>query len=172
MNFISLFFNQNFNERNPHMNFTDNSRFKIGKNLLSNRLLMINNKIESQWLNLSLVQYKLKCKSIFIHNSFWTPIISLHKCSRKCFCKLSKFKVEPKSKTAGEYKVSKIRQYGFTGARSHAICVRSHNHLKHSLKCKAMVNPAPWREALNFFSWEAICERTTRIGQMRKLFGS
>ena len=70
MNFISLFFNQNFNERNPHMNFTDNSRFKIGKNLLSNRLLIINNKIESQWLNLSLVQYKLKCKSIFIHNSF------------------------------------------------------------------------------------------------------
>ena len=69
LNFISLFFNQNFNERNPHMNFTDNSRFKIGKNLLSNRLVIINNKIVSQWLNLSLDTYKLKCKSIFIPKS-------------------------------------------------------------------------------------------------------
>ena len=67
--FISLFFNQNFNEINPHIRFTDTSKFKVGKNLLPNRFHIINNKIESHWLNLSLNMYKIKCRSVFIGNS-------------------------------------------------------------------------------------------------------
>ena len=43
---LALNFNQNFNERNQKFITIDSSKFKIGKNLASNRLRSINNKIE------------------------------------------------------------------------------------------------------------------------------
>ena len=43
-----------------------NSNTKVGKNLLVNRLVLINDKIKFDWLNLSLDGFKLKCKNIFL----------------------------------------------------------------------------------------------------------
>ena len=48
---LSIFFNQNFNARSNKANFIDNSKYKIGKNLISNRLTIINNSIKFDWLN-------------------------------------------------------------------------------------------------------------------------
>ena len=61
-----LFLNQNFNNRNSKANFFDLSRFKFGKNLITNRLGIINNMIPYDWLNINLTAYKLKCKSLFL----------------------------------------------------------------------------------------------------------
>ena len=63
-----MFFVQNFNERNQIAKFIDLSRYKIGKNLITNRLNIINNKIPLNWLNLSHTTYKLKCKELFLRN--------------------------------------------------------------------------------------------------------
>ena len=64
--FFSLFFNQNFNERNPFINFRDTSHYKVGKNILTNRFPVLNNKIDTLWLNQSLSSYKIKCKNSFL----------------------------------------------------------------------------------------------------------
>ena len=66
---LDLFFNQNFNSRNNKVNFVDSSVYKIGKNTLTNRLHLLNNKIPYEWLNLSLETYKIKCKSLFMSNN-------------------------------------------------------------------------------------------------------
>ena len=63
-----LFFNQNFNQRNFRANFRDLSKRKIGKNLITNRLGIINNKIPYDWFNLNIMSYKLKCKELFLLN--------------------------------------------------------------------------------------------------------
>ena len=65
---LSLFFNQNFNGRNSKANFRDTSNHKIGKNLIANRLSTLNNEIEYDWLNLEKESYKLKCKILFLSN--------------------------------------------------------------------------------------------------------
>ena len=65
---LSLFFNQNFNGRNSKANFRDTSNHKIGKNLIANRLSILNNEIEYDWLNLEKESYKLKCKILFLSN--------------------------------------------------------------------------------------------------------
>ena len=61
-----LFFVQNFNERNQKAKFIDISQYKIGKNLITNRLTVINNMIQFNWLNLTPITYKLKCKELFM----------------------------------------------------------------------------------------------------------
>ena len=61
-----LFFIQNFNDRNQKANFFDASKYKIGKNLITNRLTVINNQIPLDWLNLTPISYKLKCKDLFL----------------------------------------------------------------------------------------------------------
>ena len=61
-----LFFNQNFNQRNENANFFDLSKYKIGKNLITNRLKIINNQIPFNWLNHSYSSYKIKCKEKFL----------------------------------------------------------------------------------------------------------
>ena len=63
-----LFFNQNFNQRNNRANFRDLSKRKIGKNLITNRLTILNNKIPYDWLNVNIVSFKLKCKELFLNN--------------------------------------------------------------------------------------------------------
>ena len=40
-----LFFNQQFNARNPNVKFHNTSRFKVGNNTLSNRFIVLNEKI-------------------------------------------------------------------------------------------------------------------------------
>ena len=63
---LSLFFNQNFNARTEFVNFFDCSSFKIGKNLLSNRFIILNGSIKYDWLNLPFNSYKIKCKAKFL----------------------------------------------------------------------------------------------------------
>ena len=65
---LSLFFNQNFNGRNSKANFRDTSNHKIGKNLIANRLSILNNEIEYDWLNLEKESYKIKCKALYLSN--------------------------------------------------------------------------------------------------------
>ena len=66
---LDLNFNQNFNTRCHKANFIETSRFKPGKNLISNRITIINNQIEYKWLNLPLLAFKNKCKNIFLSKS-------------------------------------------------------------------------------------------------------
>ena len=42
------------------------NKLKVGMNILSNRLTIINNKINLDWLNLSVDSYKVKCKRLFM----------------------------------------------------------------------------------------------------------
>ena len=62
---------QNFNTRNEKFHITDMSRLKIGINIMCNRLKVLNDKINLDWLNLSLTSYKLKMKEIFLSNDWW-----------------------------------------------------------------------------------------------------
>ena len=66
---LSLFFNQNFNARHKFANFTNTARYKIGNNLIGNRFTFLNGKIELDWLNLPLISFKIKCKSLFLSNN-------------------------------------------------------------------------------------------------------
>ena len=64
----SLFFNQSFNNRTLTANFIDRSNYKIGKNLMENRLNLLNGKITYEMLNMEYPSYKIKCKELFIAN--------------------------------------------------------------------------------------------------------
>ena len=59
---------QNFNARNKMFHINDTSRIAVGKNILPNRLTTLNNKVNLDWLNLSLITFKLKMKDIFLTN--------------------------------------------------------------------------------------------------------
>ena len=63
---IDMSLQQNFNARQMMVRVTDVSNIKVGKNILMNRLTVINNEIDYNWLNLSSISYKLKCKSLFL----------------------------------------------------------------------------------------------------------
>ena len=61
-----LFFNQQFNARNPNVKFHNTSRFKVGNNTLSNRFIVLNGKIPFNWLNEGELSFKIKCKNSFL----------------------------------------------------------------------------------------------------------
>ena len=48
--------------------FHKRQRYDVGKIILLNRLHTMNNKIEKNWINLSLETYKVKCKELFLKN--------------------------------------------------------------------------------------------------------
>lgn len=50
---IQLNFQQTFNNRNCKLNIYSRTNFKIGKNIPTNRLNDITNKLDLSWLNLS-----------------------------------------------------------------------------------------------------------------------
>ena len=60
---IDLYFNQQFNSRCRTVKFVDTRSYKIGKNILSNRFVILNGKINLDWLNLPFESYKIKCKN-------------------------------------------------------------------------------------------------------------
>ena len=62
---LDLNFNQNFNERCEKANFIDTSKNKVGKNLISNRLTIINNEIPYAWLNLEFKVFKKKVREMY-----------------------------------------------------------------------------------------------------------
>ena len=61
-----LFFTQQFNQRNQTIQFFNTSNYKVGNNLLTNRFILLNGKIELSWLNDSFNSYKIKCKTKFL----------------------------------------------------------------------------------------------------------
>ena len=63
---VDLNLQQNFNGRLENVQIFDNSRIRVGKNIMVNRLTIINNKVDYKMLNLSKDTYKLKCKSLFL----------------------------------------------------------------------------------------------------------
>ena len=77
---LSLHFQQTFNARESNVKLIDTSRLKIGKNIMINRLRVVNGKICYDWLNLSFDTYKFKCKKLFLwyrsFNFIWMS----------CFC--------------------------------------------------------------------------------------
>ena len=66
---IDMNLQKNFIARNGKFHITDNSRIKIGSNIMCNRLKVLNDKINFYWLNLSLNTFKLKMKEIFLSNN-------------------------------------------------------------------------------------------------------
>ena len=65
---MSLNFQQNFGPRNECILISDKSRHKIGRNILVNRLNILNGKVNYDWMNLSKDAFKLKCKNKFLNN--------------------------------------------------------------------------------------------------------
>ena len=63
---VRLNFQQNFNNRNQNFHIIDAARTKIGKNLLTNRLGIINDNISLELLNSPFATFKLKCKQLFL----------------------------------------------------------------------------------------------------------
>ena len=65
-NWIRLNFNQNFNQRLTKFITTDKSNYRIGKNLMANRLTFVNNSIELTDLNKSYNWFKIIMKKQFL----------------------------------------------------------------------------------------------------------
>ena len=65
---VNLNFQQTLSSRQTKFGITRSNNYKIGNNLLCNRLAIINNLIPLPWLNLSLSTYKTKCKELFLLN--------------------------------------------------------------------------------------------------------
>ena len=59
---------QNFNSRSKLFQINDRSKIRIGKNIIANRMTILNNLINLDWLNLSLIAFKLKVKDLFLMN--------------------------------------------------------------------------------------------------------
>ena len=69
MEWADLHFKQTFNSRQTSFRVVRSSNFKIGNNILSNRLSILNNKIPLNDLNLSLNTFKCKYKQVFLNQS-------------------------------------------------------------------------------------------------------
>ena len=65
---MDMNFQQNFSMRSRTFHVNDNSNLRIGKNILANRMMMLNKLIDLDWLNLSLNTFKLKVKELFLMN--------------------------------------------------------------------------------------------------------
>ena len=64
---LSLNFHQILTRRQTNFEIVKSMNFKVGYNMISNRLSTLNKQIPLQWLNLSLSSYKLKCKTLFLY---------------------------------------------------------------------------------------------------------
>jgi hypothetical protein len=58
--------------RNERFTFVRNNRFKVGLNLLKNRLRSVTNVIDKNWIDLNVESFKLQCKIRIIQNSLHT----------------------------------------------------------------------------------------------------
>ena len=59
---------QNFNARNETFQISDYSRLKFGRNIMCNKLTVLNHQVNLIWLNLSLNSFKMKVKNLFLTN--------------------------------------------------------------------------------------------------------
>jgi hypothetical protein len=62
---IALNFDQTISSRQNKFETRSYTTYPIGKNILSARLSILNNKIPLDWLNLGKDSYKVKCKGLF-----------------------------------------------------------------------------------------------------------
>ena len=58
---------QNLNARMNCVQINDRSNLRIGKNIMANRLGILNNEINYNWLYLSLTSFKLKSKNLYLN---------------------------------------------------------------------------------------------------------
>ena len=65
-NTIDLYFNLQFNNRCRTVKLVDTRAYNIGKKNLSNRFVILNGKINIDWLNLPFESYKIKCKKLLL----------------------------------------------------------------------------------------------------------
>ena len=63
---VDINFSMNFNNRCKNVLLTDMSSLRVGKNILSNRLSIISNKVDLSWLNQSYETYKVNCKRLLM----------------------------------------------------------------------------------------------------------
>ena len=63
---LALNFSQLTSRRQTHFSVTTNCNYKVGNNMLSNRLSILNNKIDLTWLNDTLLSFKVKCKKLLL----------------------------------------------------------------------------------------------------------
>jgi hypothetical protein len=54
---------------NVRPSFVKENKYKVGLNLVKNRLHSITNVVNKKWIDLSLESYKLECKKCIIQNS-------------------------------------------------------------------------------------------------------
>ena len=80
---LDLNYQQNFNARQNNFQVVDTAKLKVGRNILCNRLKLLNGKIDLDWLLFSYEKYKLKSKSIFL--SCWPERESAH-CLTRLTC--------------------------------------------------------------------------------------
>ena len=66
INWLDANFQQNLNARNNTYKFFKTNNYKVGDNIICNRLTASNGKIELEWTMDSFDSYKLKCKQIFL----------------------------------------------------------------------------------------------------------
>lgn len=66
IDWLSLFFDQNFNGRITKANFQDICNCKIGKNIFPNQFPVLKNLIVFYWLNFKKEKFKLICKDLFL----------------------------------------------------------------------------------------------------------
>jgi hypothetical protein len=55
--------------RNNRLSFVKENKYKVGLNLVKNRLHSVTNIVDKKWIDLSLERYKLECKKRIIQNS-------------------------------------------------------------------------------------------------------
>ena len=66
LDWIDLNFQQTFTSRSETFKFFKTNNYKIGCNNICNRLHIINNKIQYNWVTESFDSFKLKCKGVFL----------------------------------------------------------------------------------------------------------
>ena len=66
LEWVSLNFNQILTSRQTKFEIHNSPNYRVGNNILSNRLSVINKQIDLDWLNLGLDSFKIKCKSKFL----------------------------------------------------------------------------------------------------------
>ena len=82
--FINMNFQLNQNPRINQANYFLRQNYDTGKNILLNRFVHLNGKIEKSWLDLSLNSFKIRCKQLFLQsnsiswiitqtNNYWVP---------------------------------------------------------------------------------------------------
>ena len=63
---VALNFFQFMSSRQTRFAISTNSNYKVGNNILSNQLSILNNKIDLTWLNDSLSTFKINCKKLLL----------------------------------------------------------------------------------------------------------